>query len=162
MKATYCYHVLCNLLSCAGWLYLLLLTVKRFHLNDEPLQFWKQIGWKPFTIGSVSFGGYFALDVIQSAPFLEVLHVAIGLVPPSLLASVVQVDQQLPASRVHSLTPSPCAHRFVLAYGLTRSSLWRLMRISLCAPTSPLFLRMMELNMVFAGTSWLVAGRSLK
>jgi hypothetical protein len=93
MKVTDLYLVLYNLLSCAGWAYLLNLTVASyFQLNLKPSAFWNQIGSKPFAVGPVSFGGYGALHVIQSAAFLEVVHVAIGLVPSSLFANVMQVS----------------------------------------------------------------------
>jgi hypothetical protein len=94
MKATDCYLVLYNLLSCAGWLYILNLTVSSYMLNLEPKYFWRQVGLKPFAVGPVSFGGYGALQVIQSAAFLEVLHVAIGLVPSSLFANIMQASSR--------------------------------------------------------------------
>jgi very-long-chain (3R)-3-hydroxyacyl-CoA dehydratase len=92
MKVSDLYLVLYNLLSCAGWAYLLYLTVTSyFQLNLKPSQFWNQIGSKPFSVGPISFGGYGALHVIQSAAVLEVLHVAAGLVPSSLFANIMQV-----------------------------------------------------------------------
>jgi hypothetical protein len=92
MKVSDAYLVLYNLLSCAGWAYILYLTtVSYFQLNLKPSAFWGLIGSKPFEIGSLSFGGYGALHVIQSAATLEVLHVATGLVPSSLFSNIMQV-----------------------------------------------------------------------
>jgi hypothetical protein len=92
MKVTDLYLVLYNLLSCAGWAYILNLTIASyFQHNLKPSEFWSQIGAKPFVVGPVSFGGYGALQVIQTAAFLEVVHVAIGLVPSSLFANIMQV-----------------------------------------------------------------------
>ncbi len=105
MKVSDCYLVLYNLLSCAGWLYILHLTFNSYQLNLEPMQFWKQIGAKAFTVGPLSFGGYGALHVIQSAAILEVVHVAIGLVPSSLFANVMQVRCCTSAPRTLLLTP---------------------------------------------------------
>jgi hypothetical protein len=96
MKATDCYLVLYNLLSCAGWLHILNLTVSCYLLDLAPSQLWKELGTKPFSVGPISFGGYGALHVIQSAAFLEVLHVAIGLVPSSLFANIMQASSRTP------------------------------------------------------------------
>jgi very-long-chain (3R)-3-hydroxyacyl-CoA dehydratase len=92
MKISDCYLVLYNLLSCLGWAHLLFITFSSFtQLNRSPTSLWKAIGSQPFSVGPVSFGGYGALHVIQSAAFLEVVHVAIGLVPSSLFANLMQV-----------------------------------------------------------------------
>ena len=110
MKVTDLYLVLYNLLSCAGWAYLLNLTfASYFQLNLKPSAFWNQIGSKPFAVGPVSFGGYGALHVIQSAAFLEVVHVAIGLVPSSLFANVMQVSWPPPSPPTpHPPPPTRC------------------------------------------------------
>jgi hypothetical protein len=167
MKVTEVYLVLYNLLSCAGWAYILSITLASyFQLNLKPSEFWNQIGTKPFTIGSVSFGGYGALHVIQSAAFLEVLHVAIGLVPSSIFSNVMQV---LPRS------PSLLTSRWHHCFTARRFTGW-LPSYSSVGSHAPIasrpgaFLSVRKLPssgkekcvILCAGTSWSAAGRSSK
>jgi very-long-chain (3R)-3-hydroxyacyl-CoA dehydratase len=75
------YLFLYNIVACAGWAYLLYLTVTSFQNGLTPQEFWQVVE--------------VPLKVVQTLALLEVVHAVLRIVPSQVMATLMQVSSRL-------------------------------------------------------------------